>query len=163
MGDGLLQSSEVHSLNDAVTRHFVHLEKRTTAARLTAAAHPHIPNNLHPSIFPLYNPSSVDLVVFWEVPSQNRSGHLLVTGLLLGATHAPLREVIEEAENAKVKRSMYAETQRERAEILQAVRNSEWNAEMDPLDVVTQDGIVIEHDFSKGYACFSNWLIKPWS
>lgn len=96
----------------------------------------------------------MDIVIFWEIPAQGRSGHLLITGLILGATHGPLMEVIEEAENAKVKRSMYAETRRERAEILEAVRNSEWNAEMDPLSVVPRDGLVVEHDFSTGYAAY---------
>ena len=71
-------------------------------------------------------------------------------GPRLGATHAPLGELVYEAANAKVKRDMYAETQRERAEILEAVRTSEWNTESDPLVVSVQDGGVVEHDFKKG-------------
>lgn len=53
-------------------------------------------------------------------------------------------------ENAKVKRSMYAETQREKIEISQSIRESEWNAEMNPLVVTVHEGVV-EHDFSLGY------------
>ncbi|KAI0697133.1 ER-golgi trafficking TRAPP I complex 85 kDa subunit-domain-containing protein [Cytidiella melzeri] len=144
------QDSEPLSLNDTVTHHFIHASKRMFATRATAAAHPHIPSRDHPHIFPLYEPNSVDIVFFWDIPSQGRSGHLLVSGLALGAKHAFLRELIEEAENAKVKRSMYAETERERVEVLGAVRNSEWNAEMDPLIISVQDGLKVEHDFKQG-------------
>lgn len=49
-----------------------------------------------------------------------------------------------------MKRSMYAETQREKGAILEAIRNSEWNAEMNPLMVAFSDGQLIQHDFSKG-------------
>lgn len=115
-----------------------------------ATSHPHIPDYSYPYIFPLYNPYCVDLVVFWEIPSQHRSGHLLVSGLTLGAGHAALQEIIEEAESAKVKRSMYAETQREKLELLDGVRKSEWNAEMNPIVVTLQDGGRLEHDFATG-------------
>lgn len=94
---------------------------------------------------------SMDFLVFWEMPSQGRHGHCLLTGLTLGATHAPLRELIDDAESAKVKRSMYAETQRERAQLLNTIRHSEWNAEADPLVVTSLDGQVVSHNFSHGY------------
>ena len=113
--------------------------------------HPHIPSDTHEYIFPLHNPYSTSLVVFWEIPSQDRYGHVLVPGLTLGASHAPLRSVIQASESAKVKRSMYAETQRERAEVLEAVRNSLWNAASNPLLVTVEDGLIVEHDFKKGY------------
>jgi hypothetical protein len=62
--------------------------------------------------------------------------------------------VLEGVESAKIKRSMYAETQREKVEMLQAIRDSEWNAEMNPIVVTVKDGLVIEHDFSQG-ACIA--------
>lgn len=74
----------------------------------------------------------------------------MVSGASIGARHAALKEIVEEAEVAKVKRSMYAETQREKSAILEAIRNSEWNAEMNPLMLAFSDGQVIQHDFSKG-------------
>ena len=86
--------------------------------------------------------------MFWEIPSEQRTGFILLSGLNLGAGHAALQEAIENVESAKVKRSMYAETQREKMEILQLIRDSEWNAEMNPL-VATIQGVV-EHDFSRG-------------
>ena len=63
-----------------------------------------------------------------------------------------MSEVIENSENTKTKsnRSMYAETQREKAEILGSMRNSEWNAEMDPLFVAMQGQAIFMHDFSQG-------------
>ncbi|KII93831.1 hypothetical protein PLICRDRAFT_36073 [Plicaturopsis crispa FD-325 SS-3] len=140
----------VRSVNDAATRHFIHSGRRNYASSSVAHLHPHIPSVSYPTIFPLYNPASVDVVVFWEIPSQRRSGHLLVPGITLGAGHAALKETIEAAENAKVKRSMYAETQREKMEVLESIRNSEWNREMNPIVVTLQDQRPLEHDFSKG-------------
>lgn len=140
-------------MNDAVTRHFIHSGRRRVVCRSLAASHPQIPLELHRAIFPLYNPSSVDVLVFWEIPSQGRSGHVLVTGLTLGASHAPLRELIEDMETAKVKRDMYAETRRERLDVLDSVKRSEWNVAMNPLAVIVKDGAIVNHDFTKGYAC----------
>jgi trafficking protein particle complex subunit 8 len=116
--------------------------------------HPHIPALSHPSIFPLYNPTSTDIVVFWEIPSQQRSGHLLLSGIALGSGHAALQGIIEDAEGLKVRRSMYAETRREKEEILDAIRRSEWNVEMNPIVVDVQGGVRIEHDFSEGCVAF---------
>ncbi|KAH0838197.1 ER-golgi trafficking TRAPP I complex 85 kDa subunit-domain-containing protein [Lanmaoa asiatica] len=124
-------------------------EKRKIVANSIARSHPHIPAITHPQIFPLFNPYSVDFLIFWEVPSEQRSGFILLSGPDLGAGHAALQEAIENVERAKVKRSMYAETQREKMKILQSIRDSEWNAEMNPLVVTIQEGVV-EHDFSLG-------------
>lgn len=119
-------------------------------AQATAASHPDIPVRLHKAIFPLYNPSTIDLVLFWELPAQKRAGHILLQGPTLGAGHAALREIVRAAQVMKVKRSMYAETQRERAAILEAVQACEWNREDDPVAVFVQDGAVVEHDFRQG-------------
>ena len=71
------------------------------------------------TLFPLYNPASLDALVFWEIPSQKRSGHVLVSGLTLGAEHGDLGSIIEERESTKIERTVYAETQ---MEIMTAVR-----------------------------------------
>ncbi|KAM5531871.1 hypothetical protein V8D89_014425 [Ganoderma adspersum] len=137
-------------LRTPATRHFIQCGRRTMTAQATVSAHRDIPSRLHHSIFPLYNPSNVDIVVFWELPAQKRAGHILLQGPTLGAHHAGLREIIDAAENMKVKRSMYAETQREREAILHAVKNCEWNVETDPMLVLVKDGTVVEHDFRQG-------------
>lgn len=112
--------------------------------------HPHLPHTSFPYIFPLYHPSSVDIVVHWELPDQARSGYLLSTGLFLGAEHAALEDVIHDVREAKPKRNMFAETAREREEILDAIRASEWNMEMNPIvTFVSCLGTVI-HDFASG-------------
>ncbi|KAH9858208.1 ER-golgi trafficking TRAPP I complex 85 kDa subunit-domain-containing protein [Lenzites betulinus] len=137
-------------LHTPATRHFIHCGRRTMTAQATAAAHPDIPTRLHRAIFSLYNPSTIDVVLFWELPAQRRAGHILLQGPTLGAGHAPLRELVGAARSMKVKRSMYAETQRERAAILEAVQACEWNREDDPVAVFVQDGGVVEHDFRQG-------------
>jgi hypothetical protein len=73
-----------------------------------------------------------------------------IHGLTVGATHAPLQEIIEDTENAKGKRSMYAETVRENARMLEAIRVCQWNQEMNPLDVTIKGTDGFEHDFSVG-------------
>lgn len=100
----------------------------------------------------------MDFLVFWEITSERRTGSILLSGLNLGAGHGALQEAIENVENARVKRSMYAETQREKMEILQSIRDSEWNAEMNPLVVTIQEDMV-EHDFSLG--CVASYRSSP--
>lgn len=146
----LVQSTNIVPLRTPATRHFIQCGRRTMTTQATASAHPDILPRLRRSIFPLYNPSNVDVVVFWELPAQKRAGHILLQGPTLGAHHAGLREIINAAENMKVKRSMYAETHREREAILHAVKNCEWNVETDPLLVFVKDGTVVEHDFRQG-------------
>ncbi|CCM05178.1 uncharacterized protein FIBRA_07387 [Fibroporia radiculosa] len=143
-------TNAITSVSAPPTCHFMHSGKRAFAFRATTSSHPHIPANSLKSIFPLYNPYTIDIMLFWEIPSENRHGHILVPGLILGASHAPLKEILEDAESAKVKRSMYAETQRERVEILKAIRGSEWNLELDPVVVTTESNDIVNHDFSIG-------------
>jgi len=68
---------------------------------------------------------------------------------MLGASHAPLQDVIQEV-NAKGKRNMYAETARENMEMLDAIKGCEWNMEMNPLDISVRGAKDIIHDFSSG-------------
>ena len=71
-----------------------------------------------------------------------------MSGLTL--EHGGLGSIIEEAESAKVKRSMYAETQMERVEIMKAVRGGEWNVNPNPVVVRVKYELVVEHDFESG-------------
>ena len=112
--------------------------------------HAFIPAHLHPFIFPLYHPFAIHLVIHWAIPSEQRSGFLLVDGPVLGATHGSLNGAIREVEGRKETRSMYAETRRERSAIMEAVRASAWNAEMSPIHVTVETSGVLKHDFSEG-------------
>ncbi|GLB36017.1 putative ER-Golgi trafficking TRAPP I complex 85 kDa subunit [Lyophyllum shimeji] len=143
-------SETTQSLARPSTLALLHRSKRTITSRAIAQSHPHIPSLSYPYIFPLYNPAAIDFLVFWEIPSHRRSGHITVSGLALGAGHAALGDIIQEAEGAKVKRSMYAETQREKAEVLDAIRNTEWNTEVNPLVLLVQEPATLHHDFSHG-------------
>jgi hypothetical protein len=111
--------------------------------------HPYIAAALHPYIFPLYHPHSLDVLIFWDIPSSERSGHVLISGANVGAEHGALNAIIREVQELKVKRSIYAETERERASILKAIQASEWNAEMNPVTLTTIEPGVINHDFSE--------------
>lgn len=144
------QGKHVRSINEPGLHHFIFSGRRNAVSRSIAISHPHIPVQSHPSLFPLYNPSSVDVIVFWDIPSQARAGHILVPAVTFGAGHAALKEIIEDAEGAKVKRNMYAETQREKEDILDSIRASDWNAEMNPIVIDQQHGRTVKHDFSQG-------------
>ncbi|KAI0321379.1 ER-golgi trafficking TRAPP I complex 85 kDa subunit-domain-containing protein [Amylostereum chailletii] len=126
----------------------VHQARRNTVSQYLLEKHPYIPTHLHPFIFPLYHPNALHTVIEWAIPDEERSGYLTVSGPLLGASHGSLNGIIQEMEERKVTRSMYAETQRERSSILEAIRNSEWNAEMNPVYAVVQTPGVVENDFS---------------
>ncbi len=130
---------------------FIHSARWKYTSQHVIQHHSSIPSSLHSSIFPLYNPTAVDFIIFWEYPSQHRSGHINLHGLTLGAQHAALDIIIDEAENAKVKRSMYAETRRENVQVVEALGHSEWNFEMNPIAVSVKGSIAETHDFSTGY------------
>ena len=100
-------------------------------------------------MLPLFDEYTVDLLVFWEIAAEQRSGHVLVSGLSLGPGHGALRDIIESVESGKVKRSMYAETERGRKTLLAAVKKSHWNSEADPI-VVRVNSVATQHDFSTG-------------
>ncbi|TCD62768.1 hypothetical protein EIP91_006412 [Steccherinum ochraceum] len=144
----LSTSDSVQSINSPAIREFIHAGRRNHVSRHISKGHPHIPQTQHRSVFPLYNPTSLDFVVFWEIPSQDRRGHVLIPISHLGAEHAPLAQVLDDVENTKAKRSMYAETRRERMELIQAIKNSEWNAETDPIGINVMGGITLSHDFA---------------
>ncbi|KAG9222665.1 hypothetical protein CCMSSC00406_0004579 [Pleurotus cornucopiae] len=150
--------------DDAATMHFIHSGRRKAISRSIASSFPHILSQSHSSIFPLYDPAAVDFLVFWRIDSQDRSGHIYVPGATLGAGHASLKEIIETAESAKATRSMYAETRREKQELLDSIRQSSWNAEMDPLVVTLPENVVIEHDFSSSsYSAPVTFTIRNYS
>ncbi|KAI0068320.1 hypothetical protein BV25DRAFT_1793504 [Artomyces pyxidatus] len=134
-------------LQPSVTE-LMHQGRRNIVSSNLSAVHPNVPPQLHRSIFSLYHPHSVDIILFWDIPSEGRSGHILIAGPTLGAGHGALNDIIQEAEEMKVKRSMYAETQREKSTVLEAIRSSEWNAEMNPIVVSMHDSGLVEHDFS---------------
>ncbi|KAF9475629.1 hypothetical protein BDN70DRAFT_883515 [Pholiota conissans] len=129
---------------------FIHSGRRNFVSQNISQVHSYISSSSYPTIFPLYNPAAVDLVIFWELPSHNISGHLNVHGITLGAGHAALEGILEEAESAKVKRSMYAETRRENMEVLGAIRGSEWNTEMNPVALSLKGIGTKSHDFEQG-------------
>ncbi|KAK1228620.1 hypothetical protein PQX77_008273 [Marasmius sp. AFHP31] len=129
---------------------FIFSRRRHAMLQSIRSTHRHIPSHTHRHIFPLYIPAALDVLISWSIPSERRSGHLVVTGLNVGAEHAALKDILEESENAKTTRSMYSETRQERMEVFRAVRDSEWNMEMDPLVVHVTTPHLVKHDFSKG-------------
>jgi trafficking protein particle complex subunit 8 len=127
----------------------LHQGRRNWSVRDLLVRHPYITPSLHPYIFPLYHPHSLDVLILWDIPSSERSGHVLISGANVGAEHGALNALIQETQELKVKRSMYAETERERSSILEAIRASEWNAETNPVSLTTIEPDLVNHDFSE--------------
>ncbi|KAI0271395.1 ER-golgi trafficking TRAPP I complex 85 kDa subunit-domain-containing protein [Gloeopeniophorella convolvens] len=125
--------------------------RQNVVLRDLVSQHPYIASTLYPHIFPLYHPHSLDAVLFWDIPSEGRMGHVLVSGANVGAEHGKLNTIIQQVEAMKVKRSMYAETQREKDNVLEAIRTCEWNSEVNPISLVTTEPEAINHDFSKSH------------
>jgi hypothetical protein len=146
--DTHLQSPN-YSIKASSTLSLLHQGRRNTIAHDVAARHTYIAPALYPYIFPLYHPRSLDVLLFWGIPSSGRSGHVVISAAVVGAEHGILNAVIQEAQDMKVKRSMYAETHRERASILEAIRASEWNAETNPVSMTIIEPDIINHNFSE--------------
>jgi hypothetical protein len=144
------QTPVEHIKNRESTWHLLSREICRTTSRAISNSHPHIPAQSLPHIFPLHNPASLDFVIFWAIPSQERTGYIFLPGPALGASHAMLEDAIDRAENTKAKRSIYAETQREKEEIIQAIRQSEWNSETNPVTLLLQKQDMVAHDFRQG-------------
>ena len=126
------------------------VEKTLRHRRLCASimSHPYLPYTAHSRIFPLYGSLTVDLILHWEMPLHERYGYILISGFRLGAEHALLNDVLRSEK--QVKRTMYAETEKERREILDSFSRSEWNADFNPISVVIRYEDHIKHDFILG-------------
>lgn len=137
-------------IESAAIQSFIHGARWKYLSCCVSQQYPSIPSALHPCLFPLYNPATLDFLIIWEIPSQNRFGHTNLHGITLGAAHGALDNLIEAVENAKVTKGIFAETRRENTQVLEAIRKSEWNLEMNPVVLFVKDSIVEAHDFSTG-------------
>lgn len=134
-----------HMIISARRRHYLH--------QLTTTF-PTIPSDIIRQIFPLYTPHSLDVIVFWRIPSSRQHGFIVSCDLQIGVGHGLLQNIIEQASQTKGK-SIYAETKREHELLLQHFSECEWNRETDPLVVsVKAEKPVIDHDFTKGSVAF---------
>lgn len=106
-------------------------------------------------IFTLYEPGEIDMIVHWRINGTNQHGQAFVFGLLLGPLHDYLGNIFSSSsapgataasaagiatgataqkEMARSStRTMYAETERERAALWSEVRNSRLHIEEDPI------------------------------
>ena len=145
-----LDEGEVSGPSRAAVRSLVHGNRRNDVSRSLITEHSHIPIFAHPHIFPLYDPYTVDLLLSWSITSSNRIGHVLLSGLRLGAGHGILNDGLITIHEAQKKRSIFAESQAEQQEILGSVQTSVWNSEMNPLMVSVSGPQTIDHNFDLG-------------
>lgn len=90
----------------------------------------------------------VDFIIHWEMPLHERFGYIVISGLRLGAEHALLNDVLHR--ERQVKRSMYAETEKERSDVLDSIERSEWNGDSSPIYVDIRHEEYATHDFTEG-------------
>ncbi|MCO5565827.1 hypothetical protein L7F22_019502 [Adiantum nelumboides] len=108
-------------------------------------------------IFTLYEPNEVDIIAHWHIPSKSgetRHGQAFVFGLRLGPSIdflAPLFSNPKSSEQEKAIRTMYAETEREKAAIWSNLRTSRLHIEDDPIlfDFKLPKDQAKKHDFAQ--------------
>jgi hypothetical protein len=61
-----------------------------------------------------------------------------------------LQLLVDEALQAKAKRSMFAETLREREEMLESIQSCSWNKATNPVTVTASCPEIISHNFGSG-------------
>ncbi|KAI5480856.1 (transport protein particle) complex protein Trs85 [Pseudohyphozyma bogoriensis] len=133
-------------LFSSLVRTHIQLRHRSLTNQL-----PTIPKDLHQYLFTLFNPRSIDLVVFWTVPSTGVQGHHHLVDIPLGAATNSLTQVLETAELKAG--GLYAESQRERSTLLAGLRRSELGVDGNPIEVVIEVADAVDHDFDAG-PCF---------
>ncbi|KAK4058005.1 hypothetical protein OIO90_000744 [Microbotryomycetes sp. JL221] len=113
-----------------------------------SAQYPIIPMTLLRHLFPLFSPRTLDLLVFWTVPSTGARGHHHLTGIPLGAGSNDLKDVLAAGETKAG--GLYAESQRERTLLLSSLARSEFGRSDNPVKVWIEVNDAIEHDFDEG-------------
>jgi hypothetical protein len=110
---------------------------------------PMLPVDQLERIFPLFSSRSLDVVVHWSIPGQNRRyGYHQLVDLKLGASHNSIRDVVEAAGGKAG--GLYAESQRERQMLLSALGRSELGVDEEPVAVSVHADEFVEHDFATG-------------
>ncbi|KAG8826095.1 hypothetical protein FRC19_009702 [Serendipita sp. 401] len=144
--------TEHRSLAESHLQFFIRFTRMRQHIRALTEAFPTVPRQVLQSLFPLYGPNSVDIIILWKLPSSARYGLVTFCDMQTGVAHGLLDRVIEQAMERKGK-SIYAETKREHELLLQHFKECVWNRETDPLVVsVRPSQPVFEHDFTRG-AC----------
>lgn len=146
------QSEERLSAHTSGHLDLLHHAWRThTSDKALAQARVLFPKDFH-KILPLWHSRMLNIVIYWEIPEEDRHGFVAVPSIALGACSAPLDEFIQTSVVSSRKRLMYAETSRENTVIQGVMQSLDWNAEMNPLVIqVLTESPRVTHDFSKGY------------
>lgn len=125
----------------------LHTHRALRSLELSARL-PTVAPSLHRHLFPAFESRSIDLLVFWTVPSTGARGHHHLTGIPLGASTNRLRDVLDKAELKAG--GLYAESQRERTALLAGLRRSELGTDEDPARVSVAVNEFVTHDFATG-------------
>lgn len=137
-------SSHSTLLNSVINSHS-HQRTRTLSSDF-----PTIPSHLLRSLFPLFSPSSSIVLIEFTSESLDLNGSHFLPLPSLGASRNYLREILTTAETKAG--GLYAESQKERTNLIESLRKSELGFEMDPSEVFLQieETVVREHEFSSG-------------
>lgn len=109
---------------------------------------PTIATTLYPHLFPLLPASSLILVISYSVPNCHICGHLIAL-LPVGARSDILSIVLDRA--AGKAGGIYEESQKERRDLIQALRRSEYGVGQMPVVVsLLLEQISVIHSFHQG-------------
>lgn len=131
---------------------------------------PPISSDISRSIFPLVDPTDLDLIVSWRIPDSERVGQTFAHGIRVSPEFSAvenLRRKIEKAilSGGKQTRTMYEETGRLRKLLLDSVLDGALAKEDDPLVVrgfVNEANAgVAKFDLEQGYVTSSPKAVRP--
>jgi hypothetical protein len=148
-------SSTSTSLSDCTSSLFALLQALNRQSRLLSLAQtfPLIPSALYPRIFTLYEPRSLDLLVSWRIPAQNRHGQSVLSTML-----GPSESIFLGLDGGEggpggqaVIRSMFEETETAREALVTSVMASSLAVEQNPVRITVECPSTHQHDFNSGY------------
>lgn len=106
-----------------------------------------IPASIQRHIFRQFTARTLDIIIFWSIPSRGKHGHHHLADLRLGASENSVGEILQNAEG--IAGGLYAESQREREILLANIQSSEYGITDNPITVVQSAPPSVEVDFEQ--------------
>ncbi|KAK0546623.1 hypothetical protein OC845_004521 [Tilletia horrida] len=148
-----LQQVQLHSQTQVNQSVFLPAVRREWRLQSLASNFPAIGVVQRQRVFPLYDVDELDLIIHWEQDDQlhgtTRRGHIPLFGIRLGPLRNRLDNLVDGGKNI---RSLYAETAKEQAAVLNNILDSPLGKTDNPLLLRVFSESDFRHDFTTGPA-----------
>lgn len=99
-------------------------------------------------LFPLFMTDDVDLVLYYSIPSLNKTGHFYVTGMHIGFQTALQLQLSKRVLDAsKTSKILYAQTVREKKALITSLLKTKTLKDVSPVRVVLECADILRHGF----------------